>query len=119
GAAVLVEMKNGLGVAVATKHVAPGQQLPSQVAVVADLAVEYNCLGIALVEHRLIPARRIDDTEALGTDPDRSRHVHAVLIGSAVAHRGAHLLHYFGTDRPGPMPVRDPSDATHQPGLTR
>ena len=95
----------GIGV-VGSEDMAARQQLPAQLGVIIDFAVEDDADGLVLVPHRLVTARRIQYGEAAMAKMHRMRRIdmEALAVRPAMGKRGGHgveSLHTAFADKPG------------------
>ena len=112
-AVVLVQMNDGLGVALGAEPMAVSHQLAMQFLVVVDLAVEDDPHGPVFVEHRLLSAFEIDDAEAPHAERDTVLDVNALLVGAAMHHHSTHRTDLVLEDGLV-VPADDSSDAAHK-----
>ena len=106
-------MDDRLGVAGRPECVAGTLELPAQLLVVVDLAVEDDADRAIFVEHRLLPAGQIDDAEAAHAERHAIRDVDALFIGPAMHHHPAHRANVL-LDAGTPVPPNDSCDTTHK-----
>ena len=91
-------VQNGFGVAARVEPVARPLQVPAQLHMVVDLAVE-DQNGVAIVAgHGLVAVLQIDDLEPNGAQRNVARFPHALLIGAAMDQRSS--------DLPDPVRIR-------------
>jgi hypothetical protein len=86
----LVQVNEHLGVAARHEAVAAPFEVPAQVEVVVDLAVEDHLKPAVLIAERLVAARNIDDAEAAVAEPERTIHEVAGAVGAAVRETFSH-----------------------------
>src|SRR2546426_2513590 len=116
---VLVEMENGLGVALGHERVSAGQEPAAELAIVVDLTVKDDDLRAILVEDRLPPPREINDAEPSHPKADGALQVDALVVRPAMPNRGAHPPHRGGGGGPGGVCVYDSDDTTHAKLLSK
>ena len=119
GALVLVEMEDGLGVALSGELVSPCNQPTPELAIVVDLAVEDDDLRPIFVENRLSPASQIDDAEPAHPEAHGALQVDALVVWPPMRDRPAHPPNRGGRDRPGRIFVNDADDAAHSYGAVQ
>jgi hypothetical protein len=112
-AELLVEVEDGLGVAVGAQHVPAGYEPAAQLLVVVDLAVEDDRFGAVFVEDRLLAPGQVDDTEPSHSETHAPPHPDALVVRAAVLQGGAHPAHERLRDGALSLAIDQTSDAAH------
>src|SRR6185312_3142243 len=102
-----------LGVTLRREPVAALNQSAAQLAVVVDLAVEYDDLRAVLVENRLMSPREIDDAQAAHAEADGALGPNALIVRAAMTNGVAHRANRCRVDRAGAIVVDEPCNAAH------
>src|SRR6266496_3363926 len=110
---LLVQMENGLGIALGRERVPPSQEPAAKLAIVVDLAVEDDDLRAILVEDRLSPTRQIDDAEPSHPEANGALHVDALVVRPPMPDCLAHPPNRGSGGGPGRLRVYDSDDTTH------
>lgn len=120
---LLIGVENGFGVGRGAEAVAFAAQLATQLAVVVDFAIEGDDELAVFAFHRLVAGRRrIEDAQAAMSEADFAVRIDPAVIGPAIGHDRAHLLHQGAAANPyrarntthgsrslGSFPVQSPS----------
>jgi hypothetical protein len=83
-------MDDGFRVAMRSVTMASRNQLFAQSRMIVNLTVEYNPNGAVFIANGLMTSGDVDNTQAPHTDSNAALGVHALVVGAAVDHRGAH-----------------------------
>lgn len=92
---------------------AASHQIPTQLQVIENLAIEGNPNRTILIAERLLPAREIDNAETAMTQPDTQCEMKSFLIRTTMHERTRHPHDSGSIDRREPRRV-DSADAAHR-----
>ena len=113
GPQLFVQVHDRFGVAMSADHVPARDQSRPQLAVVVDLAVEYDRVRAVFGGHRLPPAREVDDAEPAHPEADGTGDEAAFVVRPTMTNRAAHRPDQGGIDGALGVPVDDAYDAAH------
>jgi hypothetical protein len=95
-----VARQQGLGVAVRPEAYASPFQFPPQVEVIVDLAVEHDRIAVIGREHRLVPARDVDDAQPTHAEAEVAFDQQTAVVRPAMNDSIALCGNHFRRDRP-------------------
>src|SRR5258706_9255366 len=112
GTEILVEMNDGFRVAGGAEDMAMLLEIPAQLAIVVDLAVEHDPDRAVLVGDRLESIVEVNDAQAAHADGHAVAHVDALIVGAAMRDDTAHGADLVLANLPS-VPANDACDAAH------
>ena len=112
-AVVFVEMDPRLGVAARRQAMPAGQELPAQLGILEQLAVEGDPDRAVLVADRLPAAGQVDDRQPPGPERHARLDVELLVVGTAVGDRAGHRQQSLMRKLPRPCQVDCTGDAAH------
>ena len=111
----LVEVEQGLSVTTGVIAMPGSLQGDPEFLVVVDLAVVHDVERPAVVVHRLMPARHVDDREAAMRQPHATFVEDAEIVRATMRHRVAHQDERLGIHQaPRPRREGDPANPAHR-----
>jgi hypothetical protein len=112
-APLLVGVNQRLGIGLGLEAVAEGLELPAQLDVVEDLAVEDDPDRVVLVGHGLIARGEIDDAEARMRQCYRAELAHPGAVGTAMTQRAQRGFTRERACRRNSIETENTGNATH------
>ena len=93
---------------------AAGDELPAELLIIVDLAVEDDDLGPVFVEDRLSATAQIDNAETSHAEADATVYEQPLVVGPPVADGRTHAAECLGGNGTIPFAVHDTDDAAHE-----
>ena len=114
GPVLLVEVDQDLGIAPGPEPVSPGFEVPAQLPVVIDLAIEDDLDRAVLVADRLVASLEINDREAAMDQADAGLRPESLRIRAAMGDGVPQALQQPDIDRTTDIGVDNASDSAHR-----
>jgi hypothetical protein len=112
-AVLLVEMKDGFGVALGAIAVTTRFKIGAQVAVVVNFSVVNDPKAFVLVRNGLVTCLEVNDAEPPHRQSDVPFHKKAVIVRPTMLDSAAHLGQRVAVRSLPGVPVEDSADSTH------